>query len=95
MKDVRRDDMRQASGASLVVAIGRTLRSWLMGEGVRSLLRGLRDGERAIELSYFGRRTCREAAVVLGQRQGTIKSRIRSGLVRMRRGRIDAGIEPA
>lgn len=96
MKDVRRDDMRQASDASFVVAIGATLRSRLMGDKVRSDLRGLGDGERqAIELAYFVGRTYRGIAAALGQPEGTIKSRIRSGLVRLRQGLIEAGIEPA
>jgi RNA polymerase sigma-70 factor, ECF subfamily len=42
------------------------------------------DERRAIEMAYFGARTYREVAVALGAPEGTIKSRIRSGLKRMR-----------
>jgi RNA polymerase sigma-70 factor (ECF subfamily) len=52
---------------------------------VQAALAELSDAERrAIELAYFGARTYREVAEELNQPEGTIKSRIRSGLQRMR-----------
>ncbi len=52
---------------------------------VRAALEVLRDDERAaIELAYFGGRSYREVATELDIPEGTAKSRIRSGLARLR-----------
>src|SRR5262249_31841224 len=54
-------------------------------EAVRAALATLSPGEReAIELAYFGGHTYREVATLLEQPEGTVKSRIRSGLLRLR-----------
>jgi RNA polymerase sigma-70 factor, ECF subfamily len=50
------------------------------------------EERRAIELAYFGGRTYREVATMLDQPEGTIKSRIRNGMRRMRAALTDAGI---
>jgi len=50
------------------------------------------DERRAIELAYFGGHTYRQVAVLLDTPEGTVKSRIRSGLRRMRKTMVDAGL---
>ena len=63
------------------------------GEAVRRALATLSAAERqVIELAYFGGHTYREVAVLLEQPEGTVKSRIRSGLLRLRAALIDEGV---
>jgi RNA polymerase sigma-70 factor, ECF subfamily len=64
-----------------------------MAERVRDAMAGLVESERkAIELAYLGGYTYREVAGLLGEPEGTVKSRIRSGLKKMRRDLIDIGV---
>lgn len=56
-----------------------------LDEQVRRAVDGLPERERhPIELAYFGGHTYKEVAVLLGEPEGTIKGRIRSGLTRLR-----------
>src|SRR5581483_9225591 len=62
-----------------------------VAEHVRDAVRQLPKGERAaIELAYFGGHNYREVATLLDEPEGTVKSRIRSGLRRMRDTLVDA-----
>jgi len=62
-----------------------------VAEHVRTAVQSLPKGERdAIRLAYFGGHTYREVAEMLDQPEGTVKSRIRSGLRRMRETLVDA-----
>ena len=60
---------------------------------VREAMEKLQQGEReAIELAYFGGLTYKEAAERLGEPEGPVKSRIRSGLKKLRVELVQAGV---
>jgi len=65
-----------------------------VAEQVREVMATLSDRERrAIELAYFGGHTYREVARILDEPEGTVKSRIRTGLMRLRSQLLDRGID--
>jgi RNA polymerase sigma-70 factor (ECF subfamily) len=64
-----------------------------VADQVSSAMGGLPEEERrAIELAYFNGHTYREVAQLLDQPEGTVKSRIRNGMRRMRAVLADAGV---
>lgn len=66
---------------------------FVVGEKLREAVRSLRKTEReAISLAYFGGHSYVEVASLLGIPEGTAKSRIRSGLVRLRTALVEAGL---
>jgi RNA polymerase sigma-70 factor (ECF subfamily) len=89
--------IREEHDARLAVETGLSLEEqvWEMavGEHVRDALSNLDEAERkAIELAYFGGYTYREVATLLETPEGTIKSRIRSGLQRLNVALTKAGL---
>jgi RNA polymerase sigma-70 factor (ECF subfamily) len=64
-----------------------------VAEQLKDVVQALPAGERrAIELAYFGGHTYREVAAMLDQPEGTVKSRIRAGLRRIRDELVGAGL---
>lgn len=65
----------------------------ILAEHVRDALGGIPAAEREpIELAYFGGHSYREVAQMLGEPEGTVKSRIRAGLKRMHGALSAAGV---
>ena len=65
----------------------------MVTEHVQEAMATLSQGERrCIELAYFGGHSYREVAQLLDQPEGTVKTRIRSGLKRLRAEMVNAGV---
>jgi RNA polymerase sigma-70 factor, ECF subfamily len=77
--------LTEATNASTVESAADTANKKDEAAHVRSLLNNLPEDQRqAIELAFFGHRTHHEIAAQLGQPLGTIKARIRRGLLKLR-----------
>ncbi|HVE95110.1 MAG TPA: sigma-70 family RNA polymerase sigma factor [Acidimicrobiales bacterium] len=89
----RRESTDSARTATAGYDLEREVWDLAMAEQVRSALHVLPSEERdAIELAYFGGHSYRTVAVMLEQPEGTVKSRIRSGLRRLRSEMQAAGV---
>jgi len=88
-----REEREALRDAHVEIDLEREVMQLTEAEAVRRALATLSDGEReAIELAYFGGHTYREVAVLLEQPEGTVKSRIRAGLLRLRAALIESGV---
>ncbi|MDX1449653.1 MAG: sigma-70 family RNA polymerase sigma factor [Acidimicrobiia bacterium] len=66
-----------------------------MGEHIRRALGELPPAERAaIEMAYFGGHSYRQVAALLGEPEGTVKSRIRTGMQRLGATLRASGVAP-
>ncbi len=80
----RRTAVRDATRSAVAPDVEEMAMALVTSERVRSALDALPEEQRvAIQLAYFGGRTYREVAQVLGIPEGTAKSRLRLGLRRI------------
>jgi RNA polymerase sigma factor (sigma-70 family) len=97
---VRREEARRRRDDSVMSRVTPTpdveemVLALVTAERVREALDELPSEQRtAIELAYFDGKTYRQVALLLEQPEGTIKSRIRTGLMRLRHRLLEQGID--
>lgn len=89
----RREERDSHEPRAVIDDIEREVINLTVAEQVKDVVAALPVDERqAIELAYFGGHTYREVAVMLDAPEGTVKSRIRSGLKRLRHDMVAAGV---
>jgi RNA polymerase sigma-70 factor (ECF subfamily) len=92
----RRRHARDAQFAPLAAAdVETSVQQAALAEDVRRAIESLPAHEREpVVLAYFGGRSYRAVAELLGQPEGTVKSRIRAGLAHLRRSLDREGVNP-
>jgi RNA polymerase sigma-70 factor (ECF subfamily) len=89
----RREEQDAMTNASPEYDLEQEVVRLSMADKLRDVVGELPTNERqAIELAYFGGYTYRETAALLGEPEGTVKSRIKSALRRMHANLASAGI---
>ncbi len=89
----RREERDARSTATASYDLEREVWDLAMAEHVAGAMEALPPEERAaIDLAYFGGHTYREVAKLLSAPEGTVKSRIRNGLHRMRSMLVEGGV---
>ena len=92
----RREEKTSRETATAGYDIDREVWDMAVADQVQEALGALPDELRQpIELAYFGGHTYREVAEMLQEPEGTVKSRIRSGLGRLRISLAERGVAPA
>jgi len=89
----RREENDARATANAAYDLEREVWDLAVADQVREAMATLPTEERsAIELAYYEGYTYREVAAILSQPEGTVKSRIRSGLRRMRGSLAESGV---
>jgi RNA polymerase sigma-70 factor (ECF subfamily) len=91
----RRRNEKAAGAVSVVPDVGEMAAALVTAERVRAALDVLPDDQRrAVDLAYFGGRTYRDVARILGIPEGTAKSRLRLALRKIAAELEAAGLVP-